>query len=97
MNEVPATPTPSSNSPVCIGSTINLSTPAVAGATYAWTGPNGFSSADQNPTIPSATVAMAGTYSVTATVGGCASPASTTSVTESDPRDAPAGSGGAVL
>ncbi|MBK8599140.1 MAG: hypothetical protein IPN83_26985 [Holophagales bacterium] len=41
VNEVPATSTPSSNSPVCIGSTINLSTPAVAGATYAWTGPNG--------------------------------------------------------
>lgn len=34
---------------------------------YAWTGPNGFTSALQNPTIISATVAASGTYFVTAT------------------------------
>lgn len=53
----------------------------VAGATYAWTGPGGFTSSTQNPTRPSATAAMAGTYSVTATVAGCTSVAGTSIVT----------------
>ncbi len=35
--------------------------------TFAWSGPNSFSSTSQNPTISNATVAMAGTYTVTAT------------------------------
>jgi Putative metal-binding motif/Secretion system C-terminal sorting domain len=34
---------------------------------YSWTGPNGFTSALQNPTITSATLAASGTYFVTAT------------------------------
>ncbi|MBK7181559.1 MAG: PKD domain-containing protein [Bacteroidetes bacterium] len=80
VNTTPATPTASSNTPVCAGSTINLTTPAVTGATYAWTGPSAFTSATQNPTRPTATVAMAGTYSVTVTVGGCTSLAGTTAV-----------------
>ena len=81
INPTPATPTASSNSPICAGSTLNLSTPAVAGATYAWTGPNGFTSSSQNPSIVSATTAATGTYSVTVTVGGCTSAAGTTAVT----------------
>ena len=73
INTGPATPTASSNSPVCVGSSINLATPTVAGATYSWTGPNGFSSSLQNPTIASATTAMAGTYTLNITLGGCPS------------------------
>lgn len=80
ISPTPATPTASSNSPVCTGSTISLSTPAVVGATYAWTGPGGFTSALQNPTRPNATLAMAGTYSVTVTVAGCTSVAGTVTV-----------------
>jgi PKD repeat protein len=80
VNALPATPAPTSNSPVCVGSTITLSTPAVAGATYAWTGPASFTSAVQNPTRPSATAAMAGTYSVTVTTNGCTSLAGTVAV-----------------
>ncbi|WP_027385581.1 DUF7948 domain-containing protein [Chryseobacterium gregarium] len=49
-----------SNSPVCINSTIQLN--ATPGAIYSWTGPSGFTSALQNPTIPNATSANAGTY-----------------------------------
>jgi len=77
----PATPSPSSNSPLCIGATINLSTTAVAGATYNWTGPNGFTSTLQNPSISGATLAADGTYSLTVTVGGCTSTAGTVVVT----------------
>ncbi|MBT2619164.1 T9SS type B sorting domain-containing protein [Chryseobacterium sp. ISL-6] len=50
----------SSNSPVCNGSIIQLN--ATGGTTYNWTGPNGFTSNQQNPTIPNATVANSGTY-----------------------------------
>ncbi len=80
VNPIPATPTASNTGPYCSGGTISLSTPTVAGATYAWTGPNGFTSALQNPTRTSAAVADAGTYSVTVTVTGCTSAAGTTSV-----------------
>ncbi|MFP7655102.1 DUF7948 domain-containing protein [Chryseobacterium proteolyticum] len=52
--------TVTSNSPVCINSSIQLH--ATGGTTYSWTGPNGFSSTQQNPTIPNATAASAGTY-----------------------------------
>ncbi|MEO7918415.1 MAG: hypothetical protein ABIT01_03065, partial [Thermoanaerobaculia bacterium] len=76
----PATPTASNGGPYCAGATIALSTPTVAGATYAWTGPSGFTSSLQNPTRSSATAAFAGTYSVTITVAGCTSAAGTTSV-----------------
>jgi len=50
----------SSNSPVCPNNTIQLN--ATGGTTYSWTGPNGFTSNDQNPAIPNATTAHAGSY-----------------------------------
>src|SRR5205085_12197807 len=77
---IPATPTASNGGPYCAGQTISLSTAAVAGATYAWTGPNGFTSAAQNPTRANATTADGGTYSVTITVNGCTSAAGTSNV-----------------
>lgn len=92
INATPATPAPTSNSPVCIGNTINLSTAAVAGATYSWTGPAAFTSSLQNPTRPSATLAMAGTYSVTVTLGGCTSAAGTTVVNVVSPPATPTAS-----
>ena len=58
----------SSNSPVCIGGTIELS---VSGATqYSWTGPNGFTSTLANPTIPTASVLNSGEYLCTITGTG---------------------------
>ena len=97
VNDVPATPTAGNGGAVCSGGTISLTASTVAGATYAWTGPNGFTSTAQNPTISNATTAMAGTYSVTATVNGCASPAGTTAVVVNATPPAPtAGNGGAV-
>jgi len=80
VNPTPATPTPANDGPVCEGGDIQLTTPAVAGATYAWTGPNGFSSGLREPLLSSVTVADAGVYSVTVTVSGCTSIAGTTTV-----------------
>src|SRR4029079_16055815 len=62
VNPVPAAPAPANGGPFCAGSSITLTAPAIANATYAWTGPNGFTSALQNPTRANATAADAGTY-----------------------------------
>jgi gliding motility-associated-like protein len=78
---VPAAPVASSNGPVCAGANLSLNASPVAGGTYNWTGPNGFTSAVQNPGIPGATATAGGTYSVTVTVNGCTSPAATVNVT----------------
>lgn len=80
VNPLPAIPTASSNSPVCAGSDIQLSTATVSGATYSWTGPNGFISTNQNPTISGSWTGNSGTYSVTVTVDGCTSAAGSTDV-----------------
>ncbi len=77
----PVAPVASSNGPVCTGNPINLMAGTVDGATYSWTGPNGFSSTQQNPVIASAIVAAGGTYSVTSKKNGCTSVAGTTNVT----------------
>jgi gliding motility-associated-like protein len=59
--------TASSNSPICQGSALNLSCTPAGATTYAWTGPNTFSSSSQNPTIAAATPAASGTYTVNVT------------------------------
>lgn len=70
--------TASSNSPVEEGATIELYGGPDGMSSYSWTGPNGFSSPLQNPTIPNATTAMSGTYYLTVTDGnGCHGYAST--------------------
>ncbi|MES2284851.1 MAG: PKD domain-containing protein [Bacteroidota bacterium] len=51
-----------SNSPVTIGSSINLSTDTVSG--IVWSGPNSFTSVQQNPTITNAQIIDSGTYQV---------------------------------
>jgi hypothetical protein len=68
----------SSNAPVSAGETIQLyGGPSGSGMSYSWTGPNGFSSLLQNPTIPNATSAMAGNYILTVTSSnGCTDDAS---------------------
>lgn len=59
-----------SNSPICINSTIQLT--ASGGTNYLWSGPNGFTSTEQNPTIPNATALYSGQYSCEITgSGGC--------------------------
>lgn len=63
----------SSNAPLCVGTDLNLSATVVSGATYAWTGPNGFTSSIAEPVILSAGTINAGTYNVVMTVPGCAS------------------------
>jgi hypothetical protein len=56
---------------LCAGSTLSLNATGPAGATFAWTGPNSFSSSQQNPSISSIAAAGTGRYTVVATTGGC--------------------------
>jgi gliding motility-associated-like protein len=50
---------------ICAGNTTTFDA-GNAGATFAWTGPGGFTSTSQTPTV-----SAAGTYSVTVTINGC--------------------------
>jgi len=73
-------PAASSNSPVCYGNEIQLEAASAGGASYQWSGPNGFMSTQQNPVIPNAQPINAGIYSVTITVNGIQSDPSITEV-----------------
>jgi gliding motility-associated-like protein len=86
-----ANPIANSNSPVCLGTTINLSTPPVTNAQYLWTGPNGYTSTLQNPEITNVSAAEAGTYSLVDIVNGCSSPTTTVLVMIDQPPVANAG------
>ncbi|MBV9988516.1 MAG: HYR domain-containing protein [Chitinophagaceae bacterium] len=73
---VASSATATSNGPVIeVGSTVQLF--ASDGSAWAWTGPQGFTSTLQNPTIPNSTTDRTGNYSVTVTNNGCTAVAST--------------------
>lgn len=73
-------PIATNGGPVCKGASIKLFATSISNASYAWTGPNGFTSNQQNPVISNASLVNKGDYQVIATVGGCSSVASLTSV-----------------
>jgi gliding motility-associated-like protein len=70
---LPAAPTITNSNPtfVCVGANLQLTAATVAGATYAWEGPNGFTSALQNPLVNNITVDNAGFYSLVLSNGTC--------------------------
>jgi PKD repeat protein len=55
--------------PYCVGETIHLTVNQQSGATYTWTGPNGFTATGTNPTLTNCTLNMAGTYTCTTHIG----------------------------
>lgn len=63
-------------SPACIGSPITLTATSISGASYYWTGPNGFTSTLQNPTFIY-NASNSGVYTVQVTSGSCTSTAYT--------------------
>jgi gliding motility-associated-like protein len=73
VKPTPTAPAISNSTPVCAGTPLNLFTSTIAGATYQWTGPNGFSSTLQNPVVATVTLASAGIYRLAITVGNCTS------------------------
>ena len=106
VNPTPITPTVTSNSPICNGENILLTATSTAGATYSWSGPNGFTSTTQNPTITNATLAAGGIYTVIATLGTCTNTAPTTvivkpvpviTVTKTDPLTCSSSTGTIII
>ncbi len=94
ITPIPATPTIIDVGPICEGSALILSVENIQDAMYAWTGPNGFTSSEQNPTVSSnSTTNLSGTYEVVATVGNCSGAAAQTSVIINETPDAPVASG----
>jgi hypothetical protein len=84
--------TAASNSPVCVGSSINLTaTFTASGAStsataWSWSGPNSFTSAVEDPTGFAATAASAGTYTVQVTDNnGCTNTATTAVIVDTAP------------
>ena len=75
-----ATPVASNSGPVCVGSSITVSSTAAPGDYYLWTGPGSFTATTQNFTFPVGTVAESGVYCVRDSLGGCASAAACTTV-----------------
>jgi len=82
VDSTPVTPVATTNSPgppgtsVCEGDTLTLlSSSATGGVLYSWLGPDAFTSTAANNTILHATPAATGSYTVTATLGGCSSEA----------------------
>ncbi len=78
-------PAASSNSPVCVGETIELQAANAPGASYSWSGPNNFVSNQQNPVLPNAQYSNAGIYSLTITVQGITSDPTNTEIFVYDP------------
>lgn len=70
-----------SDSEICDGDPLVLSTPTVADS-YHWTGPNGYESfLSTPPVIDEIGLFEAGTYTLTVTINSCLSPSSTSDVT----------------
>src|SRR5205807_1560084 len=84
----------SNNGPLCAGGTIALF--SGGGIGYSWTGPNGFTSNQQNPMITNSSLADSGIYTVTVTGSGGCSASKTTSVTITSSTSATASNSGAV-
>lgn len=80
IDAVPNASAASNAGPYCEGTDIQLYGSAVFQGNYAWSGPGGFASSLQNPTIPNSTIANAGQYELTVTVGNCSSSPSYTRV-----------------
>ena len=82
--------TASSNSPVCVGASLLLTSTPAGGSgiytQYSWTGPNNYGASGQNPAGFPATVAAAGMYQVTVTDNaGCTATGNTIVVVKPQP------------
>jgi PKD repeat protein len=76
MTVTTITPSAGSNSPVCVTSTLNLT--SSGGTGYAWSGPNNYTNGTQNPQLSNVASIAAGNYTVTVTgTGGCTATALT--------------------
>ena len=73
VNPLPMVPAITSNTPLCVGGSLSLGNNVPLGVTYAWSGPNGFTSTLSNPIITTTTMLDSGKYylTITNTTTGC--------------------------
>ena len=78
--------TANNNGPLCSGSALNLTGGPEGMTSYSWTGPDGFTSLLQNPSLSAITELMSGIYTLSVTdANGCTTTASTTAVVNALP------------
>ncbi|MEJ7646086.1 MAG: FG-GAP-like repeat-containing protein [Chryseolinea sp.] len=79
LGTAPASPVINAITPACAGQTLTITTPAIAGATYLWRGPENFAASETDPmlTIPNVTSKQTGLYTLRVKVGDCTSAADT--------------------
>lgn len=80
LKEIPQTPVASVNPIICDTQNLELFATTIPNVTYSWTGPNGFTSTQQNPVIASISSLNSGIYSVKVTKNGCDSTVSSVNV-----------------
>jgi len=73
INDTPDAPNASSNSPVCTGFDLNLTSTSI-GDSYLWTGPEAWTANTQNATRTAVNNTQFGTYALSVTVNNCTSP-----------------------
>lgn len=64
-------PVVTSNAPLCEGDTLALKATGPTGATWSWSGPDGFSAEGDAVSLPEVTLSASGTYTAQAAVGTC--------------------------
>ncbi len=84
VHPVPARPAIAQSGNLCEGGTVQLSTPLIAGASYEWRGPNGFTAREPVINIPYNLNAQ-GKYTLTVSLNGCRSEAATAEVRFREP------------
>lgn len=90
VKPLPESPTIYGNSVVCIGSQITLYADTIINVTYHWTGPNNFTSIDQNPFVCSkADLSNSGYYYASVFSNGCFSPSDSIIVVVNPPMNSP--------
>ncbi|MFK7905653.1 MAG: hypothetical protein AB8B69_11035, partial [Chitinophagales bacterium] len=79
------------DSPVCEGENVQLTASTTSASTdiqYSWSGPNGFTSSEQNPILTNTDNTFVGFYDLIVTADGCPSPTASTEVIVYDEPDA---------
>lgn len=85
-NEIPI-PEILVNSPICTSDSLTLFTSSIAGASYFWDGPNGFSFDGSQTVINDLELSDAGTYSIYLEVDGCYSDTTSTEIIVNESYD----------
>ena len=85
-NQIP-TPEILVNSPICTSDSLTLFTSSVAGASYFWNGPNGFSFEENQTVIYDLELSDAGLYSIYLEVDGCYSDTTDTEIVVNESYD----------